>query len=308
MSSVDSDAIDYDVVVVGGGPAGAAAAVFTARYGLETVVFDRGNAALARCAFLENYLGFPAGIDIDTYYALAHAHVEENGGELVPETVTTVDRRDAETFVVETQDGTTVTTDYVIAAAWYDGEFLRPLDGDAMFTEHEHGEDTYEGFDPEYADETGRTPVDGLYVASPAGRRSAQAIVAAGHGAHVARSLLEDHRLERDYPEGVATRYDWLRRDAEFAGEWADRDRWREWFEEQAPSDHDVPEDRFRDRQERYVEDVFDRRLTEDEAETRAREGIGRLVDVIGTDRVLDAIDDETLQEYLQASASDDGR
>lgn len=49
--------LDSADVVVGGGPSGCAAAVFTARYGLDTVVFDRGNAALRRCASLENYLG-----------------------------------------------------------------------------------------------------------------------------------------------------------------------------------------------------------------------------------------------------------
>jgi len=64
MSSTDTTdaaAFDHDVVVVGGGPAGCAAGVFTARYGLDTMIFDRGRSSIQRCAYLENYLGFPRG-------------------------------------------------------------------------------------------------------------------------------------------------------------------------------------------------------------------------------------------------------
>ena len=56
----------HDVVIVGGGPAGCSAGVFCAREGLDTVMFDRGRSSIQRCAHLENFLGFPKGIDIDT--------------------------------------------------------------------------------------------------------------------------------------------------------------------------------------------------------------------------------------------------
>ena len=55
---------DHDVVIVGGGPAGA----FTARYGLDTHIFDDGRSPIQRCTFLKNYLGFPAGIDSEPLY------------------------------------------------------------------------------------------------------------------------------------------------------------------------------------------------------------------------------------------------
>lgn len=83
---------DHDVIIVGGGPAGCSAGVFTARYGLDTVIFDKGSAALPRCAYLENYLGFPAGIAIDDFTALMHAHVSDAGCDIIEERVEAVTR------------------------------------------------------------------------------------------------------------------------------------------------------------------------------------------------------------------------
>ncbi|WP_135853996.1 FAD-dependent oxidoreductase [Halorussus salinus] len=311
------------VVVVGGGPAGCSAGVFTGRYGLDTTVFDRGNAALQRCAYLENYLGFPAGIDIDTFHELMHAHAEESGCDIVPETVVSVERDgedgddgddddnrdgdDESRFVVETQAGRRVRTEYVVVAAWYDGSYLRALGDDEMFEEHEHHGEVEERFDPEYADDDGRTPVDGLYVASPADARSAQAIVAAGNGAHVARHLIEDHRREQGYPEGVAAHYDWLRRDAEFSGEWADRDRWREWFENEVGDDYEVDDDRLADLRETYIDREFATRRTDEEVREQSERGLERLVEIVGTGRLLDAMDDETVAEYAAEAVDSRG-
>ncbi len=53
----------YDVCIVGGGPAGLAAAVYAASEGLSTVIVEReapGGQA-GQSAAIENYLGFPRG-------------------------------------------------------------------------------------------------------------------------------------------------------------------------------------------------------------------------------------------------------
>lgn len=54
----------YDLVIIGGGPAGLAAAVYGASEGLRTVMIEReapgGQAALS--SRIENYLGFPSGL------------------------------------------------------------------------------------------------------------------------------------------------------------------------------------------------------------------------------------------------------
>lgn len=297
-SSGKSDAAD--VVIIGGGPAGCSAGVFTARYGFDTTIFDRGNAALKRCAYLENYLGFPAGIGVDTFRDLMHAHAETAGCEIIPETVISVEREEEGEFTVECQDGRKVCTEYVLVAAWYDGSYLRPLDRDGgMFHEHEHHGEVEERFDPAYPDDDGRTPVEGLYVASPAGSRSAQAIVAAGNGAHVARCLIEDHRRNQGYSGGVAPHYDWLRPTTEFTGEWADRDRWREWFANELDDDANLDEERRIELRETYIDEAFETQISEAEVEAKFDQGLGHLIDILGPERVLDVIDDDRIRTHL---------
>lgn len=59
-----SDGRSADLVVVGGGPAGLAAAVYAASEGLVTVLLDRSGIGgqAAKSARIENYLGFPQGV------------------------------------------------------------------------------------------------------------------------------------------------------------------------------------------------------------------------------------------------------
>jgi thioredoxin reductase (NADPH) len=74
----------YDLVVVGAGPAGLAAAVYGASEGLRTVVLERSapGGQAGRSMRIENYLGFPAGITGGELAELAVVQVNKFGARL----------------------------------------------------------------------------------------------------------------------------------------------------------------------------------------------------------------------------------
>ncbi|MET0598493.1 MAG: FAD-dependent oxidoreductase [Mesorhizobium sp.] len=76
---------EYDVAVVGGGPAGLAAAVYGASEGLSTVVVEReapgGQAGTS--SRIENYLGFPSGISGDELASRALQQARRLGAEIL---------------------------------------------------------------------------------------------------------------------------------------------------------------------------------------------------------------------------------
>jgi threonine dehydrogenase-like Zn-dependent dehydrogenase len=304
----ERDPFDHDVVIVGGGPAGCSAGVFTARYGLDTVIYDRGRSSLQRCAHLENYLGFPAGIDIETAYDLMHDHATEAGCDLVSDLVESVTRTedgDGEGFVVEPQEGEAVTATSVIAATRYDGEYLRGLDDDAaMFETHEHDGEEHEHFDRGYAEADGTTPVEGLYVTSPSDEADRQAIIAAGRGARVGLRLVDDRRDARGFTGHFTTHYDWVRKEAELTGEWADRDHWVEYADEQRPDDHDLDDEAWERLRDEEIDRRFETYITDEEIERRERVAHERLVEHLDDDVVLERAR-EIDAEHGSAEASD---
>jgi thioredoxin reductase (NADPH) len=75
----------YDVAVVGGGPAGLAAAVYAASEGLTTIVVESlapgGQAGTS--SKIENYLGFPTGISGQALAGRAQAQAQKFGARLM---------------------------------------------------------------------------------------------------------------------------------------------------------------------------------------------------------------------------------
>jgi thioredoxin reductase (NADPH) len=112
----------YDLVVVGGGPAGLAAAVYGASEGLRTVLVEReapGGQA-GQSSRIENYLGFPSGVSGSELARRATTQARRFGAEIVTvQDATSLEARGA-ARVVRLADGTELTAHSVLIATGVD--------------------------------------------------------------------------------------------------------------------------------------------------------------------------------------------
>ena len=117
----------YDLVIVGGGPAGLAAAVYGASEGLKTILIEReapgGQAGTT--SRIENYLGFPAGLTGGDLARRALAQARRLGAEILsPQDVTGI-RRDDPYRVVTLADESEISCQTALVAT---GVSYRQLD------------------------------------------------------------------------------------------------------------------------------------------------------------------------------------
>ena len=81
----DPRSTEYDTLIIGGGPAGLAAAVYGASEGLRTIVVEReapgGQAGTS--SRIENYLGFPSGVSGDELAIRALQQAKRLGAEIL---------------------------------------------------------------------------------------------------------------------------------------------------------------------------------------------------------------------------------
>ncbi len=108
----------FDLVVVGGGPAGLAAAVYAASEGLGTIVVERiapgGQAGVS--SRIENYFGFPTGISGQDLTQRAVVQAERFGASLTSPCAATSLREEAGHFIVDLADGSKVVGRSVVIA------------------------------------------------------------------------------------------------------------------------------------------------------------------------------------------------
>jgi thioredoxin reductase (NADPH) len=110
---------DYDVIIVGGGPAGLSAAVYTTREGLSTLILDadKPGGQINNTQWLDNYPGFEDGISgLDLAQKLTD-HGTRFGAELLSGTpVTDIQRRADGRLNISTAHGDTYSAGAVLIA------------------------------------------------------------------------------------------------------------------------------------------------------------------------------------------------
>jgi thioredoxin reductase (NADPH) len=106
----------YEVIVIGGGPAGLTAGLYASRAGLKTLLFERGmfGGQIVNARQVDNYPGFPEGISGIELASLMHQQATKYGLETITAEVTDV--KPGHTYNVITTEGNFEAEAMIIAA------------------------------------------------------------------------------------------------------------------------------------------------------------------------------------------------
>ncbi|MCL6443578.1 MAG: FAD-dependent oxidoreductase [Alicyclobacillus sp.] len=177
----------YDVAIIGAGPAGASAAIFTAKAGKKTVVFD-SDQGVTRRAWVRNHYGVE-DIQGSDLVAIGKKQAQSFGADIVMAKVEDV-KKQADGFTLHTDAGD-YQAKYVIFATglWADlaekiGLKTKPATEPRIKTVIE-------------VDPSGRTNIEGIWAAGTVAGVSVHTIITAGDGAKVAVNLLSEMNGER---------------------------------------------------------------------------------------------------------------
>jgi thioredoxin reductase (NADPH) len=172
----------YDIAIIGAGPAGASAALFSAKAGKKTLVFEN-NKGMTKRAWFENYYGIqeiggPDLVEIGKQQAIKF------GAEIVEDTVQNI---------TSSENGLTITTEQ----GTYEAKHIIFATG-ALTDLAEHvGLTTKPGTEPRIktiieVDASGKTSIPGIWAAGTVAGVSVHAIITAGDGAKAAINIISE--------------------------------------------------------------------------------------------------------------------
>ena len=121
----------YDLIIIGGGPAGLAAAVYGASEGLSTLLIERqapgGQAGMS--SNIENYLGFPSGLSGSNLARRAAAQAARFGAEILAPQEAVSLRVDGPYRIVKLNDGTEISCHALLIACGVSYRELKEVKG-----------------------------------------------------------------------------------------------------------------------------------------------------------------------------------
>lgn len=94
----------YDVIIIGAGPAGVSASLYTTRGNLKTLVIYNGISSLEKAKKIDNYYGFKDGISGEELYKIGIEQTQELGTEVKNEEVLKIEMTE-KGFLVKTING-----------------------------------------------------------------------------------------------------------------------------------------------------------------------------------------------------------
>lgn len=106
----------YDVIIIGGGPAGYTSAIYTSRAGFDTLVLEKISAGgqMTQTAQIDNYPGFPEGVDGFSLGTKMLEGAERFGAKTIQSEVIEANLKD-KIKTVKTPDGVFLARSVIIA-------------------------------------------------------------------------------------------------------------------------------------------------------------------------------------------------
>lgn len=177
----------FEIAIVGAGPAGASAGIFTAKAGKKTIIFDSNKGATQRAMLWNHY-----GVEEITGKDLVSTGIEQakkQGAEYIQKEVVSIEKTD-QGFILKTEDDQ-YEAKYVILATGFTTKLGESL-----------GVNVKPGTEPRVKnifeiDSKGETNIKGVWAAGTVAGVSVHTIITAGDGARVAINLISEINGER---------------------------------------------------------------------------------------------------------------
>lgn len=172
----------YDIAIIGAGPAGASAAIFSAKAGKKTLVFEN-NKGMTKHAWFENHYGISEIGGPDLVEAGKQQAIKF-GAEIVEDTVQNI---------TSSENGLTITTEL----GTYEAKHVIFATGAATDLAEQVGLTILPGTEPRIkaiieVNASGQTNIPGIWAAGTVAGVSVHSIITAGDGAKVSINIISE--------------------------------------------------------------------------------------------------------------------